>query len=75
MLVMASSLSGSLLALVVFRIWLGEFAYHAEIPVGTFFFTGLGVLLVALVTVGLHSISAAMERPVNALRVDPIAIG
>ena len=69
-LVLAASLAGSILALVVFQLWLGEFAYHAEIPLGTFFYTGFGVMLVALVTVGLHSLRAAMERPVHALRIE-----
>ena len=69
-LVLAASLAGSILALVVFQLWLGEFAYHAEIPLGTFFYTGFGVMLVALVTVGLHSLRAAMERPVHALRME-----
>ena len=69
-LVVAASLAGSVLALIVFRIWLGEFAYHAEVPVGTFFFTGLAALLIALLTVGFHSIRASLEPPIHALRYE-----
>lgn len=69
-LVLVSSLAGSILAFVVFRIWLGEFAYHAAVPSGTFFFTGIAALVLALLVVGFHSLRAALEPPVVALRYE-----
>jgi putative ABC transport system permease protein len=69
-LVIISSLAGSILAFVVFRIWLGEFAYHAAVPSGTFFLTGVAALLLALLVVGFHSLRAALEPPVMALRYE-----
>ena len=69
-LVIISSLAGSILAFVVFRIWLGEFAYHAAVPAGTFFVTGVAALLLALLVVGFHSLRAALEPPVMALRYE-----
>jgi putative ABC transport system permease protein len=69
-LVIVSSLAGSILAFIIFRIWLGEFAYHAAVPMGTFLVTGLVALLLALLVVGFHSLRAALEPPVMALRYE-----
>jgi putative ABC transport system permease protein len=69
-LVLVSSLAGSILAFVVFRIWLGEFAYHAAVPSATFLITGMAAMGIALAVVGFHSLKAALEPPIKALRYE-----
>lgn len=48
--------------------WLDQFAYH--IPLGSMLFitTALGVLLLALVTVSVHAVRAAVANPAKSLR-------
>lgn len=48
--------------------WLYSFAYRISIGADIFLFTGLAVMLVALLTTGFQSIKAAMANPVNTLR-------
>ena len=48
--------------------WLSTYAYNAGISFNIFLLTGLAVVLVALITVGYKSLTAARQNPVNALR-------
>ncbi len=48
--------------------WLSTYAYNAGISFNIFLATGITVVVVALLTVGYKSLSAARQNPVNALR-------
>ncbi|MEM6271665.1 MAG: ABC transporter permease [Bacteroidota bacterium] len=61
---------GSILAYLVLQVWLEQFAYHADIPIATFFLAGIFSLLLALVTVSYHSVRAALSNPVHALKYE-----
>ncbi|HYE57614.1 MAG TPA: FtsX-like permease family protein, partial [Rhodothermales bacterium] len=50
--------------------WLQGFAYHVDLGPGVFVAAGVLALLVALVTVSLHTIRAANTDPVKALRYE-----
>lgn len=50
--------------------WLEGFAYHVNPSVAVFFVAGLIVLGLALVTVGVHSLRAALANPVDSLRYE-----
>jgi ABC-type antimicrobial peptide transport system permease subunit len=56
------------LAYYVMDNWLQEFAYRISIGWTPFVFTGLCALSVALLTVSLQSIKAALRNPIKALR-------
>ncbi|RMB57121.1 ABC transporter permease [Dokdonia sinensis] len=56
------------LAYYVMNNWLQEFAYRISIGWEPFIFTGLCALFVALLTVSLQSIKAALRNPIGALR-------
>ncbi|MEZ0610953.1 ABC transporter permease [Fibrella sp. WM1] len=48
--------------------WLAEFAYHIDIHWWVFTTAGAGSLLIALLTIGVQSIRAALTNPVESLR-------
>ena len=48
--------------------WLEDFAYRINIPVWAFVLAGISALLIAMVTVSLQAIKAAMVNPVKSLR-------
>lgn len=48
--------------------WLENFAYHIPLHWSTFLIAGCGALLVAWITVGIHTYRSALANPVNALR-------
>jgi putative ABC transport system permease protein len=50
--------------------WLREFAYHIELPLWVFPIAGGVALVIALVTVGGHSIRVGRSAPVRALRYE-----
>lgn len=50
--------------------WLDGFAYHIEIGAMTFVISLLLMVLVAVITIGYRTYSAAVSNPVNALRDD-----
>lgn len=56
------------ITVVLARRWLEDFAYPAPITVWPFVLVGLGVLLLALLTVGVQALRAATADPVRALR-------
>lgn len=69
-LIIFASMLGSILAYLVMQLWLDQFAYHAEIPIATFFLAGMWSMLIALLTVSFHSIKAALYNPVHALKYE-----
>jgi putative ABC transport system permease protein len=48
--------------------WLESFAYRAELGLSIFVLAGAGVLVIALATVSLQAVRAALANPVEALR-------
>ena len=48
--------------------WLNDFAYRIQIHWSVFLFAGLGMIVVALLTVSVQSIKAALANPVESLR-------
>jgi putative ABC transport system permease protein len=48
--------------------WLQQYEYHTEISWWIFVATGLGSLIITLLTVSFHAIKAAMMNPVKSLR-------
>jgi putative ABC transport system permease protein len=56
------------LAGYVMHQWLQDFAYRIELSWWIFALAGVGALIIALLTVSLHAIKAAVANPVNSLR-------
>ncbi|MGD8747016.1 MAG: ABC transporter permease [Balneolaceae bacterium] len=56
------------LAYLVMSNWLGDFAYRVSLKPWIFFGTGSLVVLIALVTVGFHSLRVARMNPVKSLK-------
>ena len=48
--------------------WLQNFAYHTALNAGHFVLAGSAALLIALLTIGLQTIKAALANPVKSLR-------
>jgi ABC-type antimicrobial peptide transport system permease subunit len=74
-------LSSDFLALVILAIlisipltsyfiesWLQKYSYRTEVNEWVFILSGLGALLITLLTVSYQSIKAALANPVNSLR-------
>jgi len=50
--------------------WLRSFAFHIDIGVGTFIIPGAAAVIIAMITVGYQSVSAAMANPVKNLKME-----
>lgn len=50
--------------------WLNNFAYQTKIGIGIYIFSGLLAFLVAILTIGYHTIRAAFQNPVEVLRYE-----
>jgi len=50
--------------------WLEDFAFRVPVQVYVFVITGLVTILIALCTVGFHSVKAALRNPVKSLRTE-----
>lgn len=48
--------------------WLESFTYRVDMPFGLFALAGLGVMLLCLLIVGIHSYAAAQTNPANVLK-------
>lgn len=67
-LVLISLLIGSPIAWYLAKEYLSGFAFHVDISANTFLLAGLGLLTLALLTVGFQSLKAALTNPANSLR-------
>lgn len=56
------------LVVVLMNNWLSEFAYHVDFGVGTFIVSGVISIIIAMTTISVKSISAAVGNPVDSLR-------
>ncbi|GAA0532902.1 ABC transporter permease [Chitinophaga japonensis] len=69
-LVMIAMLIATPVAWYVMHRWLQDFAYRIHIEWWMFLLAGLGAVVVAMVTVGLQSVKAALVNPVKSLRTE-----
>jgi putative ABC transport system permease protein len=69
-LVILAAVLGSPLAWYLMEQWLTDFAFHVDISVLVPLAAMLLALVIAIVTVGFHSIRAARTNPVDALRYE-----
>lgn len=67
-LVLISILIGSPIAWYLAKEYLSGFAFHGGISSGTFLLAALGLLTVALSTVGFQSLKAALANPAKSLK-------
>jgi len=56
------------LAYYLMEEWLTNYAYRIEIEIGIFLIAGMLTIGVALLTVGMQSMKAAIANPVKSLR-------
>ena len=69
-LVLVANLLAWPMAYLVMQQWLQLFAYHVDISMGTFILATLTALVIALLTVGYHTLKASRSNPVDALRYE-----
>jgi putative ABC transport system permease protein len=69
-LVIVSAFIAAPLAWYIMRDWLLNFAFHVSIQWWVFIVTGVVALTVALLTVSVQSVKAAMENPTKNLRTE-----
>jgi putative ABC transport system permease protein len=50
--------------------WLQNFAYRTDVSWWIFLLSGVGMLLFSIVTLGIHTIKAAVANPVKSLRTE-----
>ncbi len=67
-LVGISLIIGFPIAYFVMDNWLQDFAFRTDITAAPFITTGVVALAVAIMTVGIQSLRAALKNPINALR-------
>ncbi|MDO9552779.1 ABC transporter permease [Rhodonellum sp.] len=67
-LVLVSILIGSPIAWYLAKSYLSGFAFHVDISWVTFLLSGLGLLAVALISVGFQSLKASLTNPTHSLR-------
>lgn len=69
-LILLSLLLAAPLSWYLMERWLADFAYRIAIGPGVFVISGLVALTIALLTVSVHAIRAALANPVEALRYE-----
>ena len=69
-LVMISNVIAAPVTYYFMQRWLENFAYRITIELGVFLIAGILSVLIALLTVSVHAVRAAMTNPVNALRYE-----
>ena len=57
-------------AAIAMNRWLHGFAYHIDLEAWLFFAAAAVALMIALATVGIHSMSVARSKPATALRYE-----
>jgi ABC-type antimicrobial peptide transport system permease subunit len=69
-LVLISFFIASPIAYYLMSNWISKYTYHTEISWPTFVLTGIGALLIALLTVSYQAIRAALMNPVKSLKTE-----
>ena len=67
-LILLAFFLASIMSWFVMEQWLKDFQYRIELNAGIFFVAGLASVVVALLTVSLQAMKAAMTNPVDSLR-------
>lgn len=70
LLVLLANVAAWPIAYILMSRWLGNFAYRADIRVGTFLLSALAALAAALLTIGYHCLRSALSDPVKSLRYE-----
>jgi ABC-type antimicrobial peptide transport system permease subunit len=70
LLVFISLLIASPIAYYIMNGWIKNYPYHTDIPWWIFIATGVGAVMITLITVSFQSIKAAMANPVKSLRTE-----
>ena len=70
LLVLAAVVIATPLAVLATDQWLSGFAYRIDLGVGTVLGAGALILTVALLTVSIHTVRAALADPVRSLRYE-----
>ena len=70
LLVIISLIIASPVAWWALNKWLQDFSYHIDISVTFFIVAGIITLMVALATVSIHAIKAAISNPIKSLRTE-----
>lgn len=69
-LVALATVIASPIAWYLMHLWLDNFAYRISLSVWVFLLAGLTAVVVAMVTVGYHTISAALANPIKSLKTE-----
>ncbi len=69
-LIVLSILIATPIAYYLMRNWLGHFDYRSTISVWTFIMTGVGAIMITLLTVSYQSIKAALANPIKSLKTE-----
>ncbi|HSZ84498.1 MAG TPA: hypothetical protein VK787_00620, partial [Puia sp.] len=69
-LVIISLLIASPIAYFLMNNWVQKYTYHTNLSWWIFLVTGLGALLITVLTVSYQAIKAAMANPVKSLRTE-----
>lgn len=67
MLIVVASIIAWPIAWLVMRRWLGTFAYHIDMSMLVYALTAIGALVVALLTVSVQTLRAALANPSSTL--------
>jgi ABC-type antimicrobial peptide transport system permease subunit len=70
LLVFISLLIASPIAYYIMNGWIKNYPYHTDTPWWIFIATGVGAVMITLITVSFQSIKAAMANPVKSLRTE-----
>ena len=69
-LVLIANLIAWPIAYIVMNHWLSDFAYRTNLGITTFLLTGIIALVIAIFTVSIQAIKAAITNPVDSLRYE-----
>jgi putative ABC transport system permease protein len=69
-LVIIALLIASPIAWFLMNNWLQDYVYRINIGYLVFILSGIFALAIALITIGIQAVRAAMSNPVNALRTE-----
>lgn len=69
-LVLLSVIIASPIAWYLMEMWLQDYPYRIQINVGVFIFAGVLALLIAIITVSVQAVRAALMNPVKSIRTE-----
>ncbi|OJW18220.1 ABC transporter permease [Mucilaginibacter sp. 44-25] len=69
-LILVAFIVASPIAWYAMNIWLQNYAYHVNIPIGAFGLAGISIVALALITISFKSVRAAFTNPAESLRAE-----